>query len=84
MTDLMSGSKSYQDLLARLKTQIRIAQVRAAVAVNQELVLLYWGIGKEILARQNDEGWGAKVIERLAAEPPSRIPPDAGGFRPGS
>ena len=36
----------------------RHAQVRAAVAVNQELVQLYWGIGKEILARQSAEGWG--------------------------
>ena len=38
------------------------------VAVNRELVLLYWGIGKEILARQQQEGWGAKVIERLAKD----------------
>jgi predicted nuclease of restriction endonuclease-like (RecB) superfamily len=66
MADLMPSSKSYQDLLACLKIQIRTAQVRAAVAVNQELVQLYWGIGKEILKRQSEEGWGAKVIERLA------------------
>jgi hypothetical protein len=46
MADIISDSKSYHDLLARLKNQIRTAQVRAAVAVNQELVLLYWGIGK--------------------------------------
>jgi len=45
---LISTSKSYKDLLARLKSQIRSAQVRAAVKVNQELVLFYWGIGKEI------------------------------------
>src|SRR5450755_3168970 len=54
MADFISNSKSYQDLLARLKTQIRTAQVRAAVAVNQELVLLYWQIGKEILTRQKE------------------------------
>ena len=66
MADLISNSMSYQDLLARLKSQIRTAQVRAAMAVNQELVLLYWGIGKEILSRQSEEGWGTKVIERLA------------------
>lgn len=68
MADLISSSKSYQDLLARLKSQIRTAQVRAAVAVNQELVLLYWGIGKEILIRQKEDGWGTRVIERLARE----------------
>ncbi len=68
MPDLVSNSKSYQDLLARLKNQIRTAQVRAAVSVNQELVLLYWGIGKEILTRQAAEGWGTKVIDQLAGD----------------
>ena len=42
MADLISNSKSYQELLTQLKSRIRTAQVRAAVAVNQELVLLYW------------------------------------------
>jgi predicted nuclease of restriction endonuclease-like (RecB) superfamily len=74
MTDLISNSKSYQDLLARLKSQIRTAQVRAAVAVNQELVLLYWGIGKEILQRQASEGWGSKVVDRLAQDLHSEFP----------
>ena len=42
--------------------------VRAALAVNQELILLYWGIGREILERQAREGWGFRVIERLSAD----------------
>jgi predicted nuclease of restriction endonuclease-like (RecB) superfamily len=81
MADLVSKSKSYQDLLTRLKSQIRTAQVRAAVAVNQELVLLYWGIGKEILTRQKDEGWGTRVIERLAKDLRSEFP-DMQGLSP--
>jgi predicted nuclease of restriction endonuclease-like (RecB) superfamily len=68
MTDLIYTSKSYQDLLVRLKSQIQTARVRAALAVNQELVLLYWRIGKEILTRQKEEGWGAGVIERLGKD----------------
>lgn len=68
MADLIPSSKNYQDLLARLKSQIQTAQVRAAVSVNRELVLLYWGIGKEILCRQREEGWGAGVIQRLAQD----------------
>ena len=56
----------YPELLQDLKTRIRGAQVRAALAVNRELVLLYWSIGRDILARQGNEGWGTKVIERLA------------------
>jgi predicted nuclease of restriction endonuclease-like (RecB) superfamily len=79
MADIISNSKSYQDLLARLKSQIRTAQVRAAVAVNQELVLLYWGIGNEILTRQREDGWGAQVIERLAKDLRSEFP-DMQGF----
>jgi predicted nuclease of restriction endonuclease-like (RecB) superfamily len=74
MADLIFSSKTYQDLLARLKSQIRTAQVRAALAVNKELVLLYWGIGREILTRQDKEGWGAKVIERLAKDLRSEFP----------
>jgi predicted nuclease of restriction endonuclease-like (RecB) superfamily len=68
MVDIIFNSKSYQDLLSLLKGRIRTAQVRAAAAVNQELVLLYWGIGKEILNRQKAEGWGAKVIDQIAKD----------------
>ena len=43
-------------------------QVKAALSVNRELVLLYWQIGRDILARQQAQGWGAKVIERLSRD----------------
>ena len=56
----------YADWLADLKGRIHTAQQRATLAVNRELVLLYWHIGRDILARQAAQGWGAKVIERLA------------------
>ena len=65
---LIPNPTRYEDLLSVLKNRIRKAQVRASVAVNQELVLLYWGIGKEILTRQREDGWGTKVIERLAKD----------------
>lgn len=58
--------KGYSGWLAELKTRIHTAQQRAALAVNRELVLLYWQIGRDILARQARQGWGAKVIERLS------------------
>lgn len=78
MSELLVNSKSYQTLLADLKQRIRTAQVRAALAVNRELVLLYWGIGKEILARQDHEGWGTKVIDRLAKDLRSEFPGQQG------
>lgn len=46
----------YADWLAELKTRIHAAQQRAALAVNRELVLLYWQIGRDILARQAEQG----------------------------
>lgn len=58
----------YDDFLQNLKEQIRTAQVRASLAVNFELILLYWQIGKAILERQQREGWGAKVIEKLSKD----------------
>jgi predicted nuclease of restriction endonuclease-like (RecB) superfamily len=58
----------YDDFLSELKTRISHAQLRAAVAVNKELILLYWQIGRDILHRQQQQGWGAKVINRLATD----------------
>jgi hypothetical protein len=48
------------EFLRGLKERIRTAQVKAALAVNRELVLLYWGIGQDILERQRHSGWGGK------------------------
>ena len=60
--------ESYVALVAELKQRITDARLRAALSVNRELVLLYWGIGRDILSRQESEGWGAKVIDRLAVD----------------
>jgi hypothetical protein len=59
--------ESYTSLLAEIKERIRAARLRAALAVNRELILLYWSIGHDILVRQAMEGWGARVIDRLLA-----------------
>ncbi|AUB35283.1 putative nuclease of restriction endonuclease-like [Nostoc flagelliforme CCNUN1] len=69
----------YDDFLRELKERIRNAQVRAALSVNRELVLLYWQIGREIIIRQQQQGWGAKVIERLARDLKAAFP-DIKGF----
>lgn len=67
-TSLTPPPEGYADWLADLKGRIHNAQQRATLAVNRELVLLYWQIGRDILARQAAQGWGAKVIERLAQD----------------
>ncbi len=56
------------ELLAEVKTPIAAARTRAALAVNSELIRLHREIGHEILERERREGWGAKVINRLAAD----------------
>ncbi|WP_204141265.1 PDDEXK nuclease domain-containing protein [Halomicronema sp. CCY15110] len=76
---LVLDEGSYRDLLNDLKNRIRSAQVRAAVAVNQEMILLYWYIGREILIRQQQQGWGSKVIQRLSQDLKREFP-DMKGF----
>ena len=58
----------YKEFLEEIKKRIREAQLRAALAVNSELVLLYWSIGKSVLEKQAGEGWGAKIIDRMAKD----------------
>ena len=85
MTDqpasLIAVPEGYAAWLQDLKTRIHGAQQRATLAVNRELVLLYWQIGRDILARQASQGWGAKVIERLAHDLRAAFP-QMKGFSP--
>ena len=64
----------YAPLLAGLKARVRTAQVKAALSVNRELILLYWHIGREILRAQKAQGWGTKVVERLAHDLTEEFP----------
>ncbi|HZK15583.1 MAG TPA: DUF1016 N-terminal domain-containing protein [Solirubrobacterales bacterium] len=63
-----AGSAAYAEFLADIRRRIATSRTRAAVAVNRELIELYWGIGREILRRQEERGWGAKVIDQLARD----------------
>ncbi len=69
----------YPQFLAEIKARIASARTRAVLAVNSELITLYWEIGHEILERGQREGWGAKVIDRLAADLRREFP-DMTGF----
>jgi predicted nuclease of restriction endonuclease-like (RecB) superfamily len=69
----------YTDWLTELKSRIYFAQQRTALSVNRELSLLYWQIGRDILERQAQQAWGAKVIERLSHDLRSAFP-DMKGF----
>ncbi len=73
--------EDYGDLVLEIKERVRSARLRATLAANSELVLLYWDIGHSILERQGREGWGSKVIDRLAMDLKTEFP-DMRGFSP--
>ncbi|RQW81704.1 MAG: DUF1016 domain-containing protein [Methylococcus sp.] len=56
----------YAELLSEIRERVRAARIRAALAVNSELIRLYWHIGREILSRQEALGWGVGVVSQLA------------------
>ena len=60
--------RSYVHLLNEIKARVQAASSRAGLVVNLELVLLYWHIGRRVLDAQRREGWGAKVVDRLAED----------------
>jgi predicted nuclease of restriction endonuclease-like (RecB) superfamily len=55
-------------VLAEIKQRIGTERLRVVMSANSAMVLLYWDIGRLILERQETEGWGAKVIDRLSAD----------------
>ena len=71
----------YETVLGEIKTRIRTERLQAVLAANSAMVLLYWDIGRRILDRQQREGWGAKVIDRLAADLRREFP-EMKGFSP--
>ena len=76
--DLLLPS-GYLEVLEDIKERVRTARIRASLSVNRELIILYWEIGRLILERQEAEGWGAKVIDRLSVDL-NREFPDQKGF----
>ncbi|WP_018918222.1 DUF1016 N-terminal domain-containing protein [Vreelandella zhanjiangensis] len=78
---LTTPPDGYAAWLAELKSRIHSAQQRATLAVNRELVMLYWQIGQDILQRQAEQGWGAKVIDRLAHDLRTAFPEGKGFSR---
>src|SRR6266566_2507890 len=71
----------YQAFLQTIKTRVRQAQLKALVAVNSELILLYWHIGRGILERQEQQGWGTGVINQLSRDLHVAFP-EMKGFSP--
>jgi len=64
----------YYELLNDIKKRIQTAQLKAALSVNQELIKLYWEIGREIVDRQKSDGWGSKITERISKDLQNEFP----------
>ena len=82
MTDHLAETPGgYSDWLAEVKARIREARLRASLSVNAELIGLYWRIGRDIRARQDAQGWGAKIVDRISGDLKTEFP-DSEGFSP--
>ena len=64
----------YSRLLDEIKTRIRLGQTRAMWSANAELIATYWDVGRMIFERQKREGWGARVLPRLAKDLHNELP----------
>lgn len=73
--------EGYREFVTKLKSKIQTSQIKAITSVNRELIRLYWDIGKDIVERQEIDGWGSKVIEKIAADLQNEFP-GVSGFSP--
>lgn len=71
----------YADWFAYLKQRIQQERLRVVLSSNAAMVLLYWEIGQHILEKQTSQGWGAKIIDRLASDLREAFP-EMSGFSP--
>ena len=78
---LIDMPKGYESFLKNLKERIISERLKTVLSANTTMIMLYWEIGQSILSRQQSEGWGAKVIDRLSHDLKAAFP-DMGGFSP--
>jgi predicted nuclease of restriction endonuclease-like (RecB) superfamily len=78
---LAAMPESYAPFFAAIKERIARERVKAVLAANATMVLMYWDIGGQILEKQQVEGWGAKIIDRLSHDLKAAFP-DMTGFSP--
>jgi predicted nuclease of restriction endonuclease-like (RecB) superfamily len=75
----MSLDSNYIEWIIALKDKIRSAQIKAALSVSEQMIRLYWDIGKSIVEKQKEHNWGSKIIENMAKDLKSELP-DTNGF----
>lgn len=73
--------EGYSDFIKEIKDRILKKRLDTVIAANSAMIILYWEIGKAILQRQQNEGWGAKVIDRMSYDLKQAFP-ELSGFSP--
>ncbi len=71
--------KKYNQWLVELKNNIHQSRLQTALKVNNDMLILYWYIGRQLIQKIDEDGWGAKIIEKLAVDLQKEFP-DAQGF----
>lgn len=79
--DVSIASPEYRQFIEQLKCRVLSARLCAARAVNCDLILLYWDIGRGIVEKQQTLGWGDAIVEMVAADLRRRFP-EMRGFSP--
>ena len=79
--NLSEMGDNYLQFIEEIKNEIRKQRISVVLNANSSMICLYWNIGKAILEKQEQEGWGAKVIDRLAKDLKEAFP-DMSGFSP--
>jgi predicted nuclease of restriction endonuclease-like (RecB) superfamily len=75
----MGLDNNYIEWITTLKDKIRSAQIKAALSVNEQMIMLYWEIGKSIVEKQQEHNWGSKIIENMAKDLKRELP-ETNGF----
>lgn len=75
----MNFDINYKNWISALKDKIRSAQIKAALSVNEQMILLYWDIGKSIVEQQQENNWGSKIVEQMALDLKRELP-ETNGF----
>ena len=78
---VVARADGYDSWIRSIKERVQRARIKATMLANSEQILLYWDIGHDILAKQNSEGWGTKVVERMSADLKAAFPDMKGWSR---
>ena len=79
--NLSEMSDAYLKFIEEVKSEIQKQRISVVLNANSSMICLYWNIGRSILKKQEEEGWGAKIIDRMAKDLKEAFP-EMSGFSP--